>query len=118
MNFEIIITPDFTKDAKRLIKKYPSLKTELNVLTKQLEVDPFHGTQIMENVYKIRIAIKSKNKGKSGGARTVHFIYQSERLNEVYLLNIYDKSEFSSISNAVLESVIEQLKRDILSEEE
>lgn len=35
MNPEIILTRNFQKEAKRLLKKYPSLKDELNVLNEQ-----------------------------------------------------------------------------------
>jgi mRNA-degrading endonuclease RelE of RelBE toxin-antitoxin system len=119
MNFNVRLTPEFQKNAKRLVKKYPSLKMELNTLLEQLEKNPIYGIQIMEGVYKVRLAIKSKNKGKSGGARTIHFIYQAQKTEEigkVYLLTIYDKSDQDSVAKASLEEVIEGIKKD--SEEE
>lgn len=121
MSYKVLLTPDFQKEAKRLIKKYPSLKNELNTLSEQLETNPVYGTQIMEGVYKVRLAIKSKNKGKSGGARTIHFIYQSEaneNTKRVYLLTIYDKSDFDSVSTAKLELILKEIKHDAGSEEE
>jgi mRNA-degrading endonuclease RelE of RelBE toxin-antitoxin system len=121
MSYKVLLTPDFQKDAKKLLKKYPSLKNELLALHEQLEENPVCGTQILENVYKVRLAIKSKNKGKSGGARTIHFIYQSvsdEQEGKVYLLTIYDKSDYESVSNAKLEQILEELKNEIGTEEE
>jgi len=121
MSYKVLLTPDFQQEAKRLIKKYPSLKNELNTLREQLETDPVYGIQIMENVYKVRLAIKSKNKGKSGGARTIHFIYQSqtgEGTNRVYLLTIYDKSDFDSVSTAKLELIVKEIRSEYGSEEE
>lgn len=47
--------------------------------------------------YKIRIAIKSKGKGKSGGARVITHVQVFE--NNVFLLAIYDKSEQKDISD-------------------
>jgi mRNA-degrading endonuclease RelE of RelBE toxin-antitoxin system len=67
MNCRIIVVDDFKRDAKKLLKKYLSLKDELAALQEQLLQNPRMGTLIHENVYKIRLAVKSKGKGKSGG---------------------------------------------------
>jgi mRNA-degrading endonuclease RelE of RelBE toxin-antitoxin system len=115
MNFSVVLTPDFQKDAKKLLKKYPSLKAELGSLLEQLEENPAFGTLLMDNVYKVRLAIKSKNKGKSGGARTIHFVYNASSLegtNKVYLLTIYDKSEFDSVSDSSLKSIVESIQME------
>jgi mRNA-degrading endonuclease RelE of RelBE toxin-antitoxin system len=66
MNFSVIPSDKFKKEAKRLTKKYPSLKKELADLATTLTTDPEIGTPLGSNTYKIRIAIKSKGKGKSG----------------------------------------------------
>jgi len=47
--------------------------------------------------YKIRVAIKSKGKGKSGGARVITHVQVVE--NNVFLLAIYDKSEQEDITD-------------------
>ena len=61
----------------------------------------------MPNCYKIRLAIKSKGKGKSGGARVITTVFVDEET--VYLLDIYDKSEQSSISRAGLLTLLKDL---------
>ena len=38
--FNIELTDDFKRDAKRLIKKYRSISSEINDLVKSLESDP------------------------------------------------------------------------------
>jgi mRNA-degrading endonuclease RelE of RelBE toxin-antitoxin system len=68
MNYKVIPTDKFKKEAKKLIKKYASLKNELNALSIILEETPFVGSALGNNSYKIRISIKSKVAGKSGGA--------------------------------------------------
>ncbi len=72
MNFSVIPGDKFKREAKRLIKKFPSLKQELAHLNTTLDKDPETGTSLGNNAYKIRIAIKSKGKGKSGGARVIN----------------------------------------------
>ena len=83
-----------------MLKKYPSLKNELGLLIENLENEPKIGNSLGNNCFKIRIAIASKGKGKSGGARIItHFKIQK---NTVFLLAIYDKSEQESFSDAEL----------------
>jgi mRNA-degrading endonuclease RelE of RelBE toxin-antitoxin system len=74
MNFNVIPTLKFIKEIKRLVKKFLSLKKEYANLISTLSTHPILGTSLGENCYKIRIAIASKNKGKSGGARVITFV--------------------------------------------
>ncbi|MBP7478425.1 MAG: addiction module toxin RelE, partial [Chitinophagales bacterium] len=71
MSYNIIAVPTFKKELKKLAKKYDSLKTDLAALFESLEVNPEQGISLGNNCYKIRLAISSKNKGKSGGARLI-----------------------------------------------
>ncbi len=66
MSYNIQTTPPFEKQAKKLAKKYPSLKIDLLRLIESLELNPVQGTSLGNNFYKIRLAITSKAKGKSG----------------------------------------------------
>jgi mRNA-degrading endonuclease RelE of RelBE toxin-antitoxin system len=74
MSYNIEITDNFKKEAKKLIKKYASLKNEIAELGIELAKNPTLGTPLGNDVYKIRLAIASKNKGKSGGARVLSFV--------------------------------------------
>ena len=107
MTFSVIPTDVFKKAAKRLIQKFPSLKKELEELNEVLSTQPFTGTSLGSNIYKVRLAIKSKGKGKKGGGRIITYIIAKQ--NEVYLLTIYDKSEFDSIDDKILKSIIRNL---------
>ena len=104
MNYSIEVTSYFKKDAKRLLKKYPSLKSELAELIASLKTQPKQGTSIGNGCFKIRLAITSKGKGKSGGARIITHVQVLQ--TKVFLLSIYDKSEQQNISdNDLLELV-------------
>jgi hypothetical protein len=107
MNFEVRTIPSFEKEFKRLFKKYPSLKRDLEVLIKLLEVNPHQGIALGKGFYKIRLTITSKSKGKSGGARVITFVRVSEHI--IYLASIYDKSETSSITNTELKLLSQQI---------
>ncbi|MBN7810999.1 type II toxin-antitoxin system RelE/ParE family toxin [Algoriphagus sp. H41] len=95
MSYEVILTEDFKKFFKRLNKKYPSLRNDLLELIDELEKDFTLGIPLGANLYKIRLAIKSKNKGKSGGGRVIYYFLTA--VSEIYLIHIFDKSEFENI---------------------
>ncbi len=107
MNYSIVTIEPFVKELKRLVKKYPSLKQEIAQLFKQLETEPVTGTAIGRNCYKIRIAIASKGKGKSGGARVITHCAVTK--TTVVLLSIYDKSEQADISDKELTQLLNQI---------
>ncbi|HNR18376.1 MAG TPA: type II toxin-antitoxin system RelE/ParE family toxin [Bacteroidia bacterium] len=100
MSYNVKSIAVFERQAKRLIKKYPSLKKEIFQLIQLLKNNPKEGTPILKGCYKIRLAIASKGKGKSGGARIIsNFVIKD---STVYLLTIYDKSEKENISDKEL----------------
>jgi mRNA-degrading endonuclease RelE of RelBE toxin-antitoxin system len=107
MSYSIEITNLFEKQLKRLVKKFPSIKIEFAELVKTLKQNPEQGTCIGGSCYKIRIAIASKGKGKSGGARIISHFQIKE--SKVYLLSIYDKSEQSNITDKELKSWLNNL---------
>lgn len=98
MSYEISSTPFFEREAKPLIKKYPSPADEINDLTDSLAEKPVQGAALSNNCYKIRLAIKSKGKGRCGGARVITCVVAVREV--VVLLSIYDKSDQATISDA------------------
>lgn len=104
MNYNVIPLPFFARQLKRLVKKYPSLRAEYANLITLLETEPEHGTPPGGYCYKIRLAITSKGKGKSGGARVITLLAHTPQ--SVYLLSIYDKSEQADITDKELEELV------------
>ena len=104
MSYKIELTDNFKNEAKKLIKKYASLRTEIIELGKELAEKPTSGTPLGNDVYKIRLAIASKNKGKSGGARIISFVKIIDET--VYFLSIYNKGNKDSISDKEIEELI------------
>lgn len=86
MSFELIPTPSFEKELKRLVKKYPSIKSDIGTLGKQLLLFPTSGKPIGNNCYKIRMAITAKGTGKSGGARVITYLKIVQE--KIFLLSI------------------------------
>ena len=62
-----------------------------------LEDLPVQGEPLGKDCFKIRLAISTKQKGKSGGARVITCV---KIMNErVVILSAYDKSEADTIDN-------------------
>jgi len=104
MNYKIVTTEDFERAFKRLAKKYHSLVKDYAILYKELMKNPTMGDKVSDDVRKIRMAITSKGKGKSGGARIITCtVLVDVRFTKIYLLTIYDKSEQESIAKIIIE---------------
>ena len=98
MEYLFIPTPSFEKSYKRLKKKYISLKTDLEEFQKEFNENPNIGTNLGKGFRKIRIAIKSKNRGKRGGARIITYDMCIKTEGKVVIMvEIYDKSEISAL---------------------
>ena len=110
MKFNVVATANFKREIKKLLKKYPSLQKEYLNLAEGLETRPKQGTLIRRNCFKIRLSIKSKGKGKSGGARVITCFVLVEK--SVYLLSIYDKSEKENITDKQLSDFLEQISSE------
>jgi mRNA-degrading endonuclease RelE of RelBE toxin-antitoxin system len=108
MDFNVITTRFFERQFKRLAKKYASLNADLRLVTKELKQNPTMGDPLGRNCYKIRMAIESKGRGKSGGARVISYVEIVE--NTVYLLSIYDKAETETISDTQLNDLLKLIE--------
>jgi mRNA-degrading endonuclease RelE of RelBE toxin-antitoxin system len=112
MEHVFLPTPTFEKSYKRLKKKYLSLKSDLEDFKKEYNENPDIGRNLGGGFRKIRVAIKSKNRGKSGGARIIAYndMFIKAEENIVILVEIYDKGEISTL----LESEFVTILREFL----
>jgi mRNA-degrading endonuclease RelE of RelBE toxin-antitoxin system len=108
MSFNIIPTPPFEKELKQLAKKYPSLKKDISLLIAKLQDEPKMGTPLGNDCYKIRMAISSKGRGKSGGARVITYVHIVK--TSIFLLSIFDKTDAANISDKLLQERLKGLK--------
>ena len=109
MKYNVVTIPPFDRQVKRLAKKYPSLKAEYAALIEVLEENPKKGTSLGSSCFKIRLALASKRRGKSGGARIITHFYVEEET--VFLIAIYDKSEQSDISDKELKELLAEIEK-------
>lgn len=106
MSYSVYPTPEFKKLLKKLVKKYPSLKADLQGLVRILQKEPDTGIHLGHGIHKIRLAITSKGKGKSGGARVITYLVTQDQ--EVYLVYIYDKSQLENVSKEQIQDLLKK----------
>ncbi len=89
-------------------KRYKSFQKDYDTFLDSLEKDPYQGTSLGMGVYKIRMAIASKGKGKSGGARVLTYNVRkvSPEMILVTLMTIFDKGEMENVSDAYIKSLV------------
>jgi len=104
LKMKIKFTPTFEKYFKKYLKKDKKLLKELEKLIEELKQNPKIGQSLGNNLYKIRI--KGFNKGKSGGYRVINYIKND---NEIILVIIYAKNEYSDIAIKKLEEILKEI---------
>jgi len=107
MKVTVNVSTSFKQQAKPLLKRYVSLKDELTKLETELIANPRKSIPLGFDAYKIKLAVKSKHPGKSGGLRVITCleteiigVIESEADNiEVTLISIFDKKETANTSD-------------------
>ena len=100
-------TAEFKRQIKRLRKKYASLQSDFDELLAELSENPFAGVDLGDGVRKVRMAIKSKGKGRSGGARVITYnIDEKAEVPHIDSLTIYDKSEIDNVSDSYIQNLL------------
>ena len=99
MNVTIHLHDEFKHQFRQLKKKYRSLTDDLENFQQSLKENPFQGDDLGGGVRKIRMAIASKGKGKSGGARVLTLNVLVSDDADITLLTIYDKNEIDNVSD-------------------
>ncbi len=105
MNISVSFARQFEIEYKRYKKKFRSLDSDLKALTDNLA--EAKSDDLGNGIYKYRLAVKSKNTGKSGGFRVITLeVLVSKTEKKATLLILYDKSEKDSISKQEIESIL------------
>ncbi len=57
------------------------------------------------------MAISSKGRGKSGGARIITYtVVVAENQGRVYLIDIHDKADYSTVDVAIIQKIVKELE--------
>ena len=70
--------------------------------------------RLQKNIRKIRMAIKAKGKGKSGGARVITFnVFADVENGQVVFLLLYDKEDASTVKVNVVKQLVQDMGFEI-----
>lgn len=108
MSYKIQTIPEFDKNIKQLSKKYKSIKSDIREFLLELQENNKLGSHLVNNCYKVRVKNSSVPTGKRGGFRIITY-YVDESQN-IYLLNIYSKSEQTTITNQKINELLKEIK--------
>ncbi len=103
------ISEDFRVAYKKLKKRHKSLQADFERLLASLLQDPMQGVELEGGARKVRLAISSKGRGKSGGARVI--IRVRLIADELQLLYIYDKADFENVSDSYLRDIMKRMEQ-------
>ncbi|HRI29045.1 MAG TPA: hypothetical protein PK715_13375 [Chitinophagales bacterium] len=108
---KLTTTPNFQVKYKELVKRFPALQRQLLMLTEVLTKNPFYGTPLGGNLFKIRLPNKAKVKGKRSGFRVVtYFLHENQSgVQELFLITIYDKSDTENVSKKTLLALLKRI---------
>lgn len=114
--YSVAITPTFEKEFRKLRKRFAKIDEDFEIFLDEIEVNgdlgnPLSGIKLTgsdkgNKVFKKRMKNSSASQGKSGGFRVIHYLLTST--NEVYLLDIYSKSDSDDISKNEVQDVVKQ----------
>ena len=102
----IIALPQFEKELKQLAKKHTSIDKDFERFLKEVSENPFTGTKLGNNCFKVRMDIKSKRAGKRGGARVITCVKLIS--TKLYLVSIFDKADRESISKEEIDLILKK----------
>lgn len=110
MNWKVDFTKEFSRGAKILKKRYKSFLDDLERFKDSIMENPFQGAELAPGIRKIRFAIGSKGKGKSGGTRVITLTYYvSQEEGKVHFLVIYDKSDADTVDVKVIQKYVAEI---------
>ena len=102
------MSEDFRASYKQLKKRHKSLEADFERLLASLLENPMQGVELPGGARKVRMAITSKGRGKSGGARVIIRVRIVH--DELQLLYIYDKADMENVSDAYLREVMKRME--------
>ena len=103
-NLQIIKADTYNRAIKKLKKRFAHIEDDVDLFFEKISTLDELGVHLGNNVFKARIANSDKKSGKSSGYRLISYLKLID--NELYLLFIYDKSDFENIDESEIDPLI------------
>jgi mRNA-degrading endonuclease RelE of RelBE toxin-antitoxin system len=115
---QVEATRTFNRNLRTLVKKYRSIRKDVQPVIAQLEQGELPGDKISgvgHDVFKLRVRNSDNQKGKSGGYRLIYYVKTAVG---IILLTIYTKSEQVDIAADDLRSIIAEYEKRTVEDKE
>ena len=116
---QVIRTSFFDHDVKGLLKKYPHVLDDLEIVTNQLKQGETPGDRLDDLkpyiVYKVRVPNRDAQRGKSGGYRLIYYVRTEDA---VYLVTVYSKSQRSDVPSKFIRQLLDRVEAILSSDSE
>ena len=114
MTNHVIISKNFQKEAKALLKKFHTLKESIDNIISLLAEDPYCGDPYGKKIYKVRLADRSKGGGKSGGFRILYYhVIKNDDGITILLMSIFDKSDKATITKSEALKMLDKVMSEL-----
>ena len=109
---QIEFTLEFKRNVRRLSRRYPHIRTDVDPVIAKLAAGDTPGDRIKRTgytVFKVRIKNSDARRGKSGGYRMLYYIKTEDR---VILVTLYSKSDQGDITADVVCRIISEYESE------
>ena len=110
MSCRIDYLPEFERELRCLAERYHSMKGDYASFLNGLKANSLMGVDMGGEIRNVQMAITSKGRGKSAGARAITYNIITHTMQEgrVVLVTIYDKSEQTNVTKR---EIVSRLKK-------
>ena len=105
----ISFTFEFKRNLRALVKKYRSIRSDIQPLIDQLFAGELPGDHVPGTtltIFKVRLKNSDIQKGKRSGYRCIYYLKTRQ---DIILVTIYSKSEQSDVSAERLYAIIREI---------
>jgi mRNA-degrading endonuclease RelE of RelBE toxin-antitoxin system len=110
MTYKVQLTASFKRSVKKLKRRYPHIKDDLQEGVELLLRTPQLGVIIPRSsgIRKVRLSNRDAKRGKSGGYRLLYYLEDHES-QTLYLLFVYSKSDRASVTQRELKQLLDEM---------
>jgi len=103
---EVEYTEAFLHQLRRLSRRYPHIRNDVQPVIEQLQAGEILGEQIPRTgltLFKVRVRNRDIQKGKSAGYRLIYYLKTQEK---IILVTIYSKSDQGDVDAATIRRLL------------
>ncbi len=113
MTYNVRLTASFKRSVKKLKRRYPHIKDDVQEGVELLLQTPQLGVVVPGSggIRKIRLPNRDAKRGKSGGYRLLYYLEDTES-QALYLLFVYSKSDRADVTRRELKQLLDEMSEN------